>query len=75
MTIKAVVGDWFLDNENYKLPPINIIWLGKKKQNKEDNIKIKLQQANDHWNYWRLQLNCKKLEWVYTNNQDHKNNP
>ena len=46
-----------------------------KKKQKKDNIKIKLQKANNHWNDWKFQLHWNKFEWVDSNDRDHKNNP
>ena len=32
-------------------------------------------KANDHWNYWRLQLHWNELDWLDSNTRDPKNNP
>ena len=38
--------------------------IGKKAQEKDDEITKKLYEANRHWNDWILQLDWNKLEWI-----------
>ena len=74
-TSRAEGGDLFPDKINSIMLRINKRWLRKKEQNKEDDINMKLQQANENWNYWKFQLNLNKIEWVYQGNKYLKNNP
>ena len=62
-------GGWFLESINAKLPPIKRRRLSKKGENKEDDIKMNLWEANEHWNHCKLQLHCNNLKWVVSNNQ------
>ena len=34
---------------------------------------MKLQEANDNWNYWKFQLYWNKLKWVEPSNQQCNN--
>ena len=46
------------------IPPLRIPKIRKKAQEKEDEIKIKLYEANSYWNDWRFQFHWNNLEWV-----------
>ena len=61
MTIKALGENWFLAYMNANLLLIKRRRLSQKEKNKEDNIKIKIQKANDHWNDWKFHLHCKTI--------------
>ena len=60
---------------NEKLPPLKKRKLTKKPQEKEDEIKIKLQTANQNWNYWKFQIHWNKLEWVNPRNHNEQKIP
>ena len=45
-----------------KLPPLKKSRLSKKSQKEEDEIKRKLNKANQYWNDWKLQIHWNKLE-------------
>ena len=46
------------------IPPLKISKLSKKSQEKEDEIKKKLYEANKWWNDWKFKLHWNNLEWV-----------
>ena len=48
------------------IPPLKRPKQSKKAQEKQDEIKKKLYEANKWCNYWRFQLHGYKLEWVDT---------
>ena len=57
------------------LPPLNKSKLSKKSQEKQDEIKIKLQTANHNWNDWRFQIHWNKIEWINPRNRNEQKNP
>ena len=57
------------------LPPLRRPILSKKLQDKEDEIKKKLYEANRYWNYWKFQLHWHKLEWVNTRGKIKREKP
>ena len=48
------------------LPPLRRTKLSERAKDKEDEIYIKLYEANKWWNYWKFQLDWHKLELVNT---------
>ena len=50
------------------IPPLRRPKQSKKLQEKDDEIK-KVYEANSHWNNWKLQLRCNKIEWVNKRSQ------
>ena len=48
-----IVGSLYVKKLGQKLPPIRIRRLRIKK---EDEINIKLTEANQYWNYWKFQI-------------------
>ena len=67
--LHATGGGWYMNNFNDKLPPLNKSNPRKKTQEKENEIKIKLQTASQNWNDWRFQIHWNKLEWVKPRNR------
>ena len=58
-----------------ELPPLRQGVLSKKSQKEEDEINIKLIEANQYCNYCKFQIHWNKLEWVNPNICDEKKNP
>ena len=54
---------------NEKLTPVNKLKLGKKSQEKEDEIKRNLQISNKNWNGWKFQIHWNKLGWFNSRNR------
>ena len=67
-------GGWYMGKFSKGLPPSKRSKLGKKTQEKQDEIK-KLYEANKWWNDWRLQLHWNKLEWVNPRSLTKRNKP
>ena len=58
-----------------KLPPLKKRRLSKKPQKEEDEINIKLTEANQYWNDWKFQIHWNKIEWVNPRSLDERKNP
>ena len=41
---------------------------------KEDEIKIRLTEANQYWNYWKFQIHWNRLKWVDPRIHDERKN-
>ena len=54
-------GGWYMEKSAKGLPPLSRSKLIKKAQDKEDEIKKKLYQANKWWNDWKFQLHSKNI--------------
>ena len=63
-TIENIGGQWFIKKHAKGIPPLKINTLGKKAQQKHDEIKSKLYDANRWWNDCKFQLHWHMLEWV-----------
>ena len=57
------------------LPPLKRSKLGKKAQDKQDEFKKKLYEANKWWNNRKSQLHWNKLEWVNPKSLTKRNKP
>ena len=63
-------GGWYTEKSARGLPPMRRNKLSRKSQERQDELKKKLYEANKWWNDCRFQLHWHKLEWV-----DPKSNP
>ena len=72
--LHAVGGGWYMNKSSQNIKPLRKRRLFKKLQQKEDEIKIKLQEANQAWNYWKFQIHWNKLEWMNPRNRDERKN-
>ena len=52
--------------------PLKKTRLRKKPQNEGYEIKRKLTEANQYWNYWIFQIHWNKLEWVNPRSHDEQ---
>ena len=64
-----------MNKSNENIPPLKKSKLNKKAQEKDDEIKRKLQTANQNCNNWIFQIHWNKLEWVNSINCYEKKNP
>ena len=60
--LHAIGGSWYMNKLIQKLQQLKKMRLGKKAQENDDEIKIKLHKANPAWNYWKFQIHWNKLE-------------
>ena len=75
-TIENIGGQWFIKKHAKGIPPLKINTLGKKAQQKHDEIKSKLYDANRWWNDWKFQLHWHMLQWVSpTSTKNPRNMP
>ena len=61
-SLHAIGGDWYTNKLNEKLPPLKKQNISKNSQEKEDEVKINLQMANQNWNNCKFQIHWNKLE-------------
>ena len=54
--LHAIGGGWYTKQLSDKLTPLKKIKIRKKAQEKEDEIKRRLQKANQDWNDWKFQI-------------------
>ena len=62
-SLHAIGGYWYMNKFNEKLPSLKKRKLGKKTQEKDDEIKRNLQMENQNRKNWKFQ-HWNKLEWV-----------
>ena len=66
-------GGWYMEKSAKGIPSLRRTKLSKKAQERQDEIKKKLYEANKWWNDCKFQLHWNKLEWVdpkYTPKRD-----
>ena len=54
--LHAIGCGWYVKKLVQKIPPLNRRRLSKKSQEEEDEIKIKINEANQVWNDWRFHI-------------------
>ena len=64
-----------MENVGQKLPPLKKMRLSKLSQKEEDEIKIRLTEANQYWNDCKFKIHCNKIEWVNPRSRDERKNP
>ena len=57
-------GGWYVEKLGKKILPLKKMKLSKKSQKGEDEIKKRLTEANQMWDYFTFKIHWNKLEWV-----------
>ena len=62
--LHTIGGEWSINKLNEKLLPLKKLKLIKKAQEKEDEIKRKLEMVNQSWNDWKVHIQWNELYCV-----------